>query len=91
MGTAISHHQNVVSFTEIPDGSFYILAAALPWSLNPKDYFLADSYLRGRSDACFQVSRDTELKVIIKIREPLPYDPPILINLPLLLFEKEKT
>jgi AraC family transcriptional regulator len=54
-----------------------------------RDYFLLSKNLRGNAEGYDEISENTFCKVHIKIREPLPYDPPILINLPRLLFEKE--
>ncbi|PLR87090.1 hypothetical protein [Bacillus sp. V33-4] len=51
-------------------------------------YFVYDNALRGKSELV-TVQEYSSLEVNIELREPLPYDPPILINLPLLLFEKD--
>lgn len=89
-GAAITHNQADCVFSSVPLGTYYVLAAALPLSFHPKDYFLLDKSLRGKSDHSIEVTEMTEAEVRIALREPLPYDPPILINLPQLLFEKEK-
>ncbi|WP_242690986.1 helix-turn-helix domain-containing protein [Cytobacillus praedii] len=89
-GTAITHNQTNCLFSSVPLGTYYVLAAALPLRFHPKDYFLLDAALRGKSDLAIEVTERTETEVKIKLRDPLPYDPPILINLPQLLFEKEK-
>ncbi|MED3573632.1 AraC family transcriptional regulator [Cytobacillus praedii] len=89
-GTTITHNQTNCIFSSVPLGTYYVLAAALPLSFHPKDYFLLDAALRGKSDLAIEVTERTETEVKMKLRDPLPYDPPILINLPQLLFEKEK-
>jgi AraC family transcriptional regulator len=89
MGAAIRENQRDYIFTGVPKGTFYALAAVIPWSLNPRDYFLLSKNLRGKADGSIEISENTFCQVHIKLREPLPYDPPILINLPRLLFENE--
>lgn len=87
-GTALRHSQPQVTFSVVPPGTYYALAAAIPWSLNPRDYFLLRKNLRGKAEEPINISSETLVEVFIKLRDPLPYDPPILINLPCLLFEK---
>ncbi|WP_102273722.1 helix-turn-helix domain-containing protein [Cytobacillus massiliigabonensis] len=89
-GTAITHNRTNCVFSSVPLGTYYVLAAALPLSFHPKDYFLLDTSLRGKSDHAIEVTEGTAAEVKIKLRDPMPYDPPILINLPQLLFEKVK-
>ncbi|WP_308314761.1 AraC family transcriptional regulator [Bacillus sp. V3-13] len=87
-GTALHHTKRIHSFANVPPGQYYVLAAGIPWSLNPKNYFVYDKALRGKSEPV-TVQEDSILEVNVELREPLPYDPPILVNLPLLLFEKD--
>jgi AraC family transcriptional regulator len=87
-GTAIRNTQHEVTFSAVPPGTYYALAAAIPWSLNPRDYFLLRKNLCGKAEESIKISSKTAAEVFIKLRGPLPYDPPILINLPSLLFEK---
>ncbi|GAA0323948.1 helix-turn-helix transcriptional regulator [Bacillus carboniphilus] len=89
VGTAISHTTRYCVFTDIPPGEYFVLAAGLRWGMNPKHYFLSEQSIRGKSDQ-ISVKMDSILDVKVELREPLPYDPPILINLPLLLFEKDR-
>ncbi len=90
VGTANLHTQVECTFTDIPPGTYYLLAAAIPFSLNPADYFLLDKALRGKFDEPLVVTETTNINLQLTLREPLPTDPPILVNLPQLLFEKEK-
>ncbi|MEH7389733.1 AraC family transcriptional regulator [Bacillus sp. JJ1503] len=78
-------------FSKVPEGTFFILAAAIHWSKNPKDYFVLNKSLRGKFDHAIKVKKETIAEVTINLREPMPYDPPILINLPMLLFENEQS
>ncbi|MET3698258.1 helix-turn-helix protein [Bacillus oleivorans] len=89
VGTAIKHTQKYCVFSEVPKGEYYVMAAGLPWGLNPKNYIISKTSLRGKSDKII-VSEDSNIEVKIELREPLPFDPPILINLPYLLFENDK-
>lgn len=91
MGNVLGMNQKCCRFSNVPSGSYYVLAAALKWSFHPKDYFILEKALRGRSDSILTISEDSNVKVTITLREPLPYDPPILVNLPELLFEKENS
>lgn len=88
-GTALRLRQREVTFSGVPPGTYYALAAAIPRSLNPRDYFLLKKNLRGKAEESIKIPAETFAEVFIKLRDPLPYDPPILINLPGLLFEKE--
>ncbi|WP_243298371.1 helix-turn-helix domain-containing protein [Bacillus litorisediminis] len=89
VGTAIKHSRKYCVFSEVPRGEYYVLAAGLPWGLHPKHYNFSRTSLRGKSDK-IRVSDHSNIEVTIKLRGPLPVDPPILINLPYLLFEKDK-
>jgi AraC family transcriptional regulator len=71
----------------VPDGCYYVLAAALPWSSSPLAYLLPDERLRmGRSTGPVwvrgrQVGGDRDL-----VLRPLqPTDPPLVVALPSLL------
>lgn len=89
MGTVL-HNEGTSVFTQVPQGTYYLLAAAIHWSKNPKDYFNLSNSLRGKHEHPIQVNHDTIAEVNIDLREPTVLDPPILINLPLLLFERDK-
>jgi AraC family transcriptional regulator len=89
MGTVVTKNKSSCIFSEVPVGSYYVLAAGLKWSFNPKDYFILDKALRGKVDSTIHVEKETFEDVKLRLREPMPYDPPILVNLPKLLFEKE--
>ncbi|WP_082112326.1 helix-turn-helix domain-containing protein [Paenibacillus sp. DMB20] len=88
-GSALNMQNRTCTFSDVPHGTYYLLAAGIPWSLNPKDYYLLDKTLRAKHDKPIQVDSGTDLQFSLTLREPLPFDPPIVINLPLLLFEKK--
>jgi AraC family transcriptional regulator len=83
-GTVITQ-PGAYHIAHVPDGKYYILAAGLAWSEDPKEYFLYESALRGGGQAIRiqngQVTGSTDLT----LRPPTPFDPPILMTLPLLL------
>ncbi|MFU1795447.1 helix-turn-helix domain-containing protein [Paenibacillus azoreducens] len=89
-GTALNRKKRTCAFTDVPSGIYYALAAGIPWSLNPKDYFVLTHSLRGKSLTAIEVTGHSNLDVHILLREPLDVDPPIVINLPLLLFEQKE-
>lgn len=89
-GTALNLRNRTCQFSGIPHGTYYLLAAGIPWSLNPRDYFLLDCSLRGKYKTSILVDETTDMNLQLTLREPLPFDPPIVVNLPLLLFEKNK-
>ncbi|WP_010098233.1 helix-turn-helix transcriptional regulator [Ornithinibacillus scapharcae] len=88
VGTALTHNQTRCTFSKVPLGDYYVLAAGIPKSLNPKNYFILDSALRGKTDSRIEIISANHKDVKIQLRDPLPYDPPILVNLPKLLFDK---
>jgi len=89
-GTAMNQNSSSCVFTRVPPGTYYALATGIAWSLNPKDYFLLNQSLRGMYVRPVIVDEATDLSIAITLREPLPQDPPILVNLPQLLFEEIK-
>lgn len=88
-GTALRHSHREFTFNKVPTGTYYALAAAIPWSRNPRDYFLLSKNLRGKAEEAIEICTGSWVEVKIKLREPMPFDPPILVNLPSLLFEKD--
>ncbi|GEL77561.1 helix-turn-helix transcriptional regulator [Tenuibacillus multivorans] len=89
IGTAL-HKKRICTFSNVPTGTYYVLAASIKRSLNPRDYLLLDHALRGKAVKPIHITENTTRHVTIHLREPSPLDPPILINLPNLLFEKSK-
>ncbi|WP_233569802.1 helix-turn-helix transcriptional regulator [Falsibacillus albus] len=90
MGTALQTPLRNCTFTGIPEGSYYLLAAAIPWKMNVTDLFLLEKAYRGKHDSPIVVDKYTDMIVDIKLRPPLPTDPPILVNLPQLLFDRKE-
>ncbi|AYW47846.1 AraC family transcriptional regulator [Tetragenococcus osmophilus] len=78
------------TFTHIPKGKYYLLACSIEKTLNPLRYFVLDDCLRGKVDYPLLFPKDSAKEIDIYLREPLPEDPPILINLPKLLTDTLK-
>lgn len=89
VGTAFKETNKWCVFSNVPIGEFYVLAAGIPWGINRKHYFLSKQSLRGKSDRII-VGSDSTIEVKLTLRDPLPTDPPILLNLPHLLFERDR-
>ncbi|MCR8845389.1 AraC family transcriptional regulator [Paenibacillus sp. SC116] len=86
-GTALNRGRHSYTFTGVPSGSYYAMAVSIPWSLNPKDYFVLDHCLRGMYEEIVHVSDNSEHTLTLSMRERQETDPPIIVNLPQLLFE----
>lgn len=69
----------------VADGVYYILAAGLARSKDPKDYFLYETTLRGGGQPIRIRNGVVEGSMDISLRAPEAFDPPILMALPLLL------
>jgi AraC family transcriptional regulator len=67
-----------------PDGDYYILGAGLPWSEDHREYLLYESALRGGAAVRVRGGR-AAVPADLVLRPPTPFDPPILVSLPLLL------
>jgi len=70
-----------------PDGRYYLLAAALPWAMDPRVPLLPGvGLLVGTCAEPLQIrSGRTEQVAHITLRSPRPTDPPVLCCLPFLL------
>jgi AraC-like DNA-binding protein len=85
------HATGPYTLAGVPDGCYYLMAAALPWSANPIGYLLPDERLRvGRSAGPLWVRHgrvygDGDLI----LRPHQPTDPPVVVALPSLLAERQ--
>ncbi len=64
----------------IPDGEYYLLACAIDASNNAFSYFNLKNCLRGKVNAKLYFPECNGAHYTIKLRQPIPEDPPILIN-----------
>lgn len=89
VGTALARASSY-HFKNIPDGQYYILACSIEKTFNPLRYFVLDDCLRGREEEKIHFPADSNKQFVVSLREPLPEDPPILVNLPKLLADSLK-
>ncbi|MBC2141296.1 helix-turn-helix transcriptional regulator [Listeria innocua] len=69
----------------IPSGDYYLLACAISQSNNILSYFNLSNSLRGKEDEKLSFPKCSGNHYAIKLREPIPEDPPILANVGKLL------
>ena len=73
------------TFENVPDGHYYLLACELLEDLRlTKNYVLKHNFRWG-SDEPLTFSGDSIYQEEISMRRPLPSDPPITVNLPVLI------
>jgi AraC family transcriptional regulator len=81
---AISFQSGEYLMVSVPQGRYYVFAVGMPWPDTVKDYFRYESALRGGGEFIAVGPEAVECDDI-SLREALPTDPPILLNLPVLL------
>lgn len=69
----------------VADGIYYILAAGLARANDFREYFLYETTLRGGGQPILIRNGLIEGSTDLTLRPPAPFDPPILMTLPLLL------
>lgn len=89
VGTLL-HAPGPYALAGVPDGCYYVVAAALPWSGSPLGYLLPDERLRlGRSAGPLWVRHSRVHGCGDLVLRPLqPTDPPVVVALPSLLYER---
>ena len=81
---ALSQERQFI-FENVPDGHYYLLACELLEDLRlSKNYVLKHNFRWG-SDEPLTFSGDSIYQEEISMRRPLPSDPPITVNLPVLI------
>lgn len=91
VGTLL-HAPGPYTLTGIPDGCYYLVAAALPWSATPLTYLLPDERLRlGRSASPLWVRHGrVHGSGDLALRPLQPTDPPVVVALPALLSARRR-
>ncbi|KOS61312.1 helix-turn-helix transcriptional regulator [Lysinibacillus agricola] len=74
----------------IPSGDFYLLSCAINSSNNILSYFNLGNSLRGKEDEKLSFPKSSGNSYTIKLREAIPEDPPILVNVGKLLISRLK-
>lgn len=74
----------------IPRGNFYLLVCAIDRSNKILSYFNLEKSLRGKENKKISFPESSGKSYTIKLREPIPEDPPILVNVGKLLVSRFK-
>ncbi|MFC4598781.1 helix-turn-helix transcriptional regulator [Cohnella hongkongensis] len=82
--------KNTHLFEHIPNGAYYLLACSIERTINPLRYFVLDDCLRGRVQRRVHFPQDHDQSFTIPLREALPEDPPIVVNVLKLLVDSLK-
>lgn len=77
--------KNYVDFTDVPQGEYYVMATEIASPLQKKNLFVHRTNLRGFIKN--KISFPYRGKIFLEIRKPLEKDPPIVLNLPLMLIQ----
>ena len=73
------------SIEDVPEGEFYLFALGLKHPINAPGCFNYETAIRGGGNALC-ISRDSvEGSTYVRLRPPSPFDPPILLVLPVLM------
>lgn len=90
IGKAILKFDRVktVYFNEVPPGRYYCLACVIHKTYNPLKLFVHKDNLRGILDTVIDIPGKYEETLLL--RPPLPTDPPITLNLPLMFLNALK-
>ncbi|MBP2622700.1 helix-turn-helix transcriptional regulator [Streptococcus oricebi] len=81
---AVLAGQRSFTFKNVPDGPYYLLACELLEDLRlTKNYVLEHNYRQASDEALF-FEGNSRLSQQLLMRRPLPSDPPITVNLPVL-------
>ena len=83
-------HPGTYHIANVPDGCYYVLAAAFPWSSDPLDYLLPSVNVQvGTTQAPIRVQHGQAIgQGDVMLRQPRVTDPPLVIALPALLAER---
>ncbi len=81
---AISRFSGSYQLGPVPRGKYYLLAVGIPRPVQMNDYFSHASALRGGGELISVGERRVECETI-SLRAAVPTDPPILLNLPVLI------
>jgi hypothetical protein len=71
--------------TRIRDGSYHVFALGVPWSTSPPELVLCESALRAGGVPIDVRNGRASGPADLMLREPTPFDPPLLVTLPALL------
>src|SRR5262249_27797977 len=81
---AINMHSGPYSMSPVPNGRYYVFALGLPCPDNLDDFFRYETALRGGGEL-IRVDSNAVKCAEIRLRQAALTDPPVLLNLPILL------
>jgi len=84
LACAILYSPGSFQIARVPRGHYYLFAVGLPWPDSVSDFFRHDFALRGGGEQVC-VDKDVVECEEFCLRPAMPTDPPILVNLPVLL------
>lgn len=79
------NHSGPYRLLSVPEGSYYLFAAGMPVSKDPKEFFCYESALRGGGQSIRISNGVVRGSTHLRLRPPDPFDPPILLSFPSLL------
>ena len=81
---------NICKLNNIPDGRYWLLACSIEKGSRLLKYFDLKDCLRAKIDSSIDIPIKEMNEFTLNLREAFPEDPPILINLPELVFKVVK-
>ena len=81
---------NICKLNNIPDGRYWLLAFSIEKGSRLLKYFDLKDCLRAKIDSSIDIPIKEMNEFTLNLREAFPEDPPILINLPELVFKVVK-
>lgn len=73
---------NICRLTNIPNGRYWLLACSIEKDSNFLKYFNLKDCLRAKIDDSIDIPLERSREFTLRLREAIPEDPPILVNLP---------
>jgi AraC family transcriptional regulator len=84
-GCAVVLNAGQYRINGVADGVYYLFALGVPWSMSVRDMVLCESALRAGGVELEVRSGVASGDMNLRLREPSPLDPPLLVTLPALL------
>ncbi|MCW6675929.1 AraC family transcriptional regulator [Aerococcaceae bacterium NML180378] len=85
VGVALVHQQQY-TFENVPNGEYYLLACEIMQDMTFIKSYVLDYNFRSRLEVPLYFEGETHHQAKLMMRPPIASDPPIIINLPFLIF-----
>lgn len=85
LACSITTKSGAYRFTGAPKGEFYLFAVGLEEPIHAPDCFQYESALRGGGQLLHITHNSIQGSTYLRLRPPSPFDPPILLALPILM------